>query len=291
MKIKYFLVIMLVVMMLVSLTACDSDSDKEKNDTDDTLGYLTSREDNRKENKNEANPDTSDNENNNIENTSDATKFLKQVKSLSSSDALANAEKQMAEPENGDTIAIFHIKDYGDITVKLFEDVAPKACENFIKHAKDGYYDGVIFHRVINEFMIQGGDPEGTGYGGESIWKKGFSEELNASILPYKGSLCMASGGTGTSSLGSQFFITQANYNSYITDYLKRYGISNLEESYKKYGGALADLVGYGQYTTFGQVIDGMDVVDKIASVSTNSKDKPLEDVIISNIEVTTYSE
>ena len=100
------------------------------------------------------------------------------------------AEKQMAMPQVGDTIAIFHIKNYGDIKVKFFEDVAPKAVENFVTHAKNGYYNGVIFHRVIDEFMIQGGDPQGTGTGGESIWGKDFEEELSEELVPYRGTLC-----------------------------------------------------------------------------------------------------
>ncbi|MBR1540959.1 MAG: peptidylprolyl isomerase [Clostridia bacterium] len=215
---------------------------------------------------------------------------MNDIKNITSEQALAKAAKQMEEPEEGDQIAIFHIKGYGDITVKFFEEVAPKAVENFVTHAKEGYYDGVIFHRVIEEFMIQGGDPEGTGYGGESIWGEGFEEELSVDALPYRGALCMASGGTGTKSLGSQFYIVQANHRSQMESYMKSYGLENFIEAYKKYGGDLADLVGYGQYTTFGQVIDGMDVVDKIAKVETNSKDKPLSDVVIESIEITTYS-
>ena len=99
----------------------------------------------------------------------------------------------------------------------------------------------------------------------------------------------MASGGTGTNSLGSQFFIVQADYNPAMESYLSRYELNNLAESYKKYGGDLVDLVGYGQYTTFGQVISGLDIVDKIAQVQTNSNDKPLEDVVIESIEIKEY--
>lgn len=201
------------------------------------------------------------------------------------------AERQMALPEEGDTVAVFHVKDFGDITVKFFPEVAPKAVENFITHAKEGYYNGVTFHRVINEFMIQGGDPQGTGYGGESIWGEGFEEELSEKLVPYRGSLCMASTGYGTSSIGSQFFITQANVDENMATMLSQYGYpSELVECYRKYGGYLSL---YMQYTIFGQVIDGMDIVDKIASVETSkaqqSKDKPLTDVVIESIEVTEY--
>ena len=98
-----------------------------------------------------------------------------------------SVEVQTDEPEKGDTIAIFHVEDYGDITVRLFEKSAPKAVENFVTHAKDGYYDGVIFHRVINDFMIQGGDPNGTGTGGESIWGKDFEDEIVDNLVPIRG--------------------------------------------------------------------------------------------------------
>ena len=197
------------------------------------------------------------------------------------------AEKQFAEPKEGETIAIIHVKNYGDITVKFFNDVAPKAVENFVTHSKEGYYNGVTFHRVINEFMIQGGDPLGTGYGGESIWGEGFEEELSEELLPYRGSLCMASAGTGTSSLGSQFFITQANYDEDMAKLLKQYDWpTELIEMYKKHGGYMSL---YQSYTIFGQVIDGMDVVDAIAKTTTDENDKPLEDVVIESIEITTY--
>ena len=280
-KLRYLLIIILLVVMLVTLTACGSKDKEDENKDKDVMSYLSSKKKKKKENKGENNME--------LKTTNKATEFLKQVKNLSSEQAISNAEKQMSKPNEGETIAIIDIENYGQITIKLFEKECPKACENFITHAKDGYYNGVIFHRVIENFMIQGGDPQGTGYGGESIWGKGFEEELNAGILPYRGSLCMASSGTGTSSLGSQFFITQAPFSETMKNYMKQYGISNLEEAYKQYGGDLADLVGYGQYTTFGQVIEGLDIVDKIAKVETNSKDKPLEDVVIKSIEITTY--
>lgn len=198
----------------------------------------------------------------------------------------------MSMPNNGDTIAIIHVRDFGDITVKFFDDVAPKAVENFVEHSKAGYYDGVKFHRVMNEFMIQSGDPLGTGRGGESIWGKGFEEELSYELVPYRGSLCMASAGTGTSSLGSQFFITQAHYSESMEAILKNAKYpTELINAYKSYGGYLSL---YQYYTVFGQVIDGMDVVDAIAGVetkvtSTGEKSEPIEDVIIDTIEVTTY--
>lgn len=197
------------------------------------------------------------------------------------------AQKQMAMPEAGETVAIIHIKNYGDVKVKFFEEVAPKAVENFVTHAKEGYYDGVTFHRVINEFMIQGGDPLGNGTGGESIWGSDFAEELDPELVPYRGSLCMASRGLQNSpSLGSQFFITQANYDEQMRKTMQMYGYpTDLLDQYKEYGGYLSL---YQQYTVFGQVYEGMEVVDKIAKVETDASDKPVEDVIIESIDVTT---
>lgn len=201
-------------------------------------------------------------------------------------DYKAASEKQMAMPEVGETVAIFHIKNFGDVKVKFFKDKAPKAVENFVTHAKEGYYDGLIFHRVINEFMIQGGDPEGTGMGGESIWGEGFGTELDYELVPYRGSLCMAMSSL-PNSIGSQFFITQAHYDESQASYLKQGGYpEKLIEEYKTQGGYLSL---YLQYTVFGQVYEGIEIVDKIAAVEKDGNDKPLEDVIIESIEVTEY--
>ena len=96
----------------------------------------------------------------------------------------------------------------GDITVKLFPTLAPKASENFLKHAKDKYYDGLTFHRVIKDFMVQSGDPKGDGTGGESIWKKGFAVEPTPFLYNIRGALAMANTGAKNSN-GSQFYIVQ----------------------------------------------------------------------------------
>lgn len=220
--------------------------------------------------------------------TKNTTNTAEKEENKVSVDYEAAAKRQMAMPEKGDTIAVLHIKDYGDIKVRFFEDVAPKAVENFTTHAKEGYYNGVIFHRVINEFMIQGGDPLGTGTGGESIWGEDFEEELSEEIVPYRGTLCMASRGLQNSpSLGSQFFITQAHYDANMASYLKNYGYpADLMEQYENYGGYLSL---YQEYTIFGQVYEGMEVVDKIAAIETDLNDKPVDDVIIESIDVTTY--
>ena len=136
--------------------------------------------------------------------------------------------------------------------------------------------------------MIQGGDPLGTGTGGESIWGTGFAEELDFELVPYRGALSMASQGKGTSSLGSQFYIVQGNYKESDVEYLKSLGFPDgLIEQYKVYGGYPSSL--YLNYTIFGQVYEGMDVVDKIAKVATNSSDKPEKDVVIESIKVIEY--
>lgn len=222
---------------------------------------------------------------NKITNTSNIAQNKTKEDSKVSVDFKQAAQKQMAKPEAGETVVIIHIKDYGAVKVKFFEEVAPKAVENFVTHAKEGYYNGVTFHRVINQFMIQGGDPEGTGMGGESIWRTDFEEELSPELVPYRGSLCMASRGLENSpSLGSQFFITQAEYNDQMASYMQGYGYpSDLLEEYKNYGGYLSL---YQQYTVFGQVYEGMEIVDRIAAVETDESDKPVEDVVIERMEV-----
>lgn len=136
----------------------------------------------------------------------------------------------------------------GNIEIQLFSDVAPKACENMLKHIENGYYDGIIFHRVIPNFMIQGGDPTGTGRGGESIWGASFEDEVTPNqTFNRKGILAMANAGPGTN--GSQFFITTAE-----TPWLNM------------------------KHTIFGEVINGYDVIEKIEKTPTGAMDKPVEE-------------
>ena len=116
--------------------------------------------------------------------------------------------KQKEMPAVGEKVAVIKT-DKGDIKVRLFPEEAPKAVENFVTHAENGYYDGLIFHRVIKDFMIQGGDPKGTGTGGESIWGKPFADEFSSELHNFRGALSMANAGPNTN--GSQFFIVQAD--------------------------------------------------------------------------------
>ena len=136
----------------------------------------------------------------------------------------------------------------GNIEIALLPKLAPKACENFTTHIKNGYYDGLIFHRVIKDFMIQGGDPTGSGMGGESIWGAPFEDEISSEVKfdkPYL--LAMANAGPNTN--GSQFFITTVK-----TPWLN------------------------GNHTIFGAVVEGQDVVKKIESVPTGAMDRPQEE-------------
>lgn len=197
--------------------------------------------------------------------------------------------KQLEKPVKGDTLA--NIKtNHGEIKIKLLPEAAPKAVENFVKHSKDGYYDGVTFHRVINDFMIQGGDPQGTGAGGESIWGENFEDEFDIDARNYRGALSMANAGPNTN--GSQFFIVQAKSDTLPEELFEQMESLGLEggypkeviESYKNLGGTPhLDF----RHTVFGQVYEGMDIVDKIASVEVDASDRPVEDVVIESIEIT----
>ncbi len=175
----------------------------------------------------------------------------------------------------------------GNMTFELNETAAPKAVENFVTHAKNGYYDGLIFHRVIKDFMIQGGDPTGTGMGGESIWGKSFEDEFALDARNYYGALSMANSGPNTN--GSQFFIVQAKTvpESLLAQMegLKDNGFpQEVIDKYKEVGGTpWLDF----HHTVFGMLTDGADVLEDIASTKTGMADKPVYDVVIETIEIT----
>ena len=179
----------------------------------------------------------------------------------------------------------------GSVKIKLFPEQAPKAVENFIKHSEEGYYEGVTFHRVIDGFMIQGGDPDGTGMGGESIYGGPFEDEFSKELFNIRGALSMANSGPNTN--GSQFFIVQNNEldasfpeqmkeAGYPEEVLKMYESEEVLKMYESGGTPHLD----HRHTVFGQVVEGMDVVDKIAATPTGAQDKPEKDVVIEKINV-----
>ncbi|HEX5173665.1 MAG TPA: peptidylprolyl isomerase [Gaiellaceae bacterium] len=141
---------------------------------------------------------------------------------------------------------------HGPIALELFDGEAPNTVENFRKLAEDGFYDGVVFHRVIPDFMIQGGDPTGTGSGGPGYT---FEDEFNEHRV-VRGALAMANAGPNTN--GSQFFIVTADACPWLD----------------------------GKHTVFGRVAEGMDVVDKISALETDARDRPHEDVVIERVDL-----
>ncbi|KAF3930847.1 hypothetical protein ABW19_dt0202799 [Dactylella cylindrospora] len=157
------------------------------------------------------------------------------------------------KPKESGTAAIIHTT-YGDIHIRLFPEAAPKAVENFVTHSKNGYYNGLIFHRVIPKFMIQTGDPFGDGTGGESIWGREFEDEFSTLRHDKPYTVSMANAGRNTN--GSQFFIT-VEKTPWLDD----------------------------KHTIFGRAVQGLDVVTKISQARTH-KDKPLQDIQIINIEI-----
>ena len=173
---------------------------------------------------------------------------------------------------------------HGDMRIKLFRDRAPKTVANFIALSKDGYYDGVIFHRIIKDFMIQGGDPTGTGMGGESIYGESFEDEFSEELYNVRGALSMANAGPNTN--GSQFFIVQNQHLPYSKKEIARGGWPEpIAEIYAEQGGTPhLDR----RHTVFGQLLDAAsyEVLDAIASVETGAMDKPVEDVVIQTIEI-----
>ena len=181
------------------------------------------------------------------------------------------------------TVATIHTN-LGDLKVKLFDDLAPKTVKNFVELAEKGYYNGVIFHRIIRDFMIQGGDPTGTGRGGESSFGGSFQDEFSEELYNLRGALSMANAGPDTN--GSQFFIVQTPEIPYAKKELERGGWpAPIAEAYAENGGTPhLDR----RHTVFGQLVDedSYKVLDEIANVEVGAQDKPLEDVVIETVEV-----
>jgi len=224
---------------------------------------------------------------------------------------------QLSELIEGEDVAVI-TTNHGEIRMRFFPEYAPKAVENFITHARNGYYDGVIFHRVIKGFMIQGGDPMGSGMGGESIWGAPFEVEASPNLHHIRGAVSMARTFDPTS-IGSQFFIVQNDkldppdmqtmIQSYIDNpdqviAMNPDGTSMISgewfprefcEYYLEHGGTPflnkgLESGGHG-YSVFAQVFEGMDVVDSIADVRTGSNDKPATDVVIESIVMIKYGQ
>lgn len=217
---------------------------------------------------------------------------------------------QAEAPADGEEIAVLKTSK-GEIKMRFFPEEAPKAVENFKTLAKDGYYDGLTFHRVIEDFMVQTGDPTGTGAGGESCWGGSFEDEVSPKLHYFNGAVAMANSGPNTN--GSQFFIVQQK--SVSEEHLKKledtkknneekvgitigdtfYTIEQLFpdsviEHYRENGGSVhLEYVFGSAYTVFGQVLEGMDVVDAIAASKVDSSDKPKEDIIIESITFEPY--
>ncbi|MBQ3031682.1 MAG: peptidylprolyl isomerase [Anaerotignum sp.] len=215
-------------------------------------------------------------------------------------------------PAEGEEIAVITTSE-GVLKMRFFPEEAPKAVENFKTLAKDGYYDGLTFHRVINDFMVQRGDRDGTGIGGESCWGEDFETEVSERLHFYRGAVAMANKGPDTN--GSQFFIVQQK--TVMEDALKAIedAIRNNEEEvgvtltdgnfytlsqlypeevmnyYREQGGSahLEYVFGNG-YSIFGQVFEGMEAVDAIAAAETDESDKPVQDITIESITFETYA-
>ena len=173
----------------------------------------------------------------------------------------------------------------GTIKLRLFPEKAPKTVENFVTHAKEGYYDGLTFHRVINGFMIQGGDPLGNGTGGESIWCRPFEDEFDVELRNFRGALSMANAGPCTN--GSQFFIVQAkDCDPGLLSQMKEIGVNargqgfteDVIAKYEEIGGT--PWLDY-KHSVFGQVFEGMEVVDKIAATDVTGEKVIMEKVSV----------
>lgn len=223
---------------------------------------------------------------------------------------------QLERPSEGEKIAVITTSE-GVVKIRLFSEEAPKTVENFTELSQKGYYDNTIFHRVIKDFMVQGGDPKGDGTGGESIWGKDFEDEFNSKLFNITGSIAMANRGPNTN--GSQFFINNQdskNFKGWEQSYQyykvyernpeffnKNYGgtidMSKITDDIKKLyetNGGNPHLDGFYNtcnpkkgHTVFGQVFEGMDIINKISDAETDQNDKPLKPITIKTIKIESY--
>lgn len=205
--------------------------------------------------------------------------------------AVESAERQFAGPAAGDTIAVFDTS-LGEVRAVLYPDAAPMAVENFIGLAELGYYDGTLFHRVVEGFAVQGGDATGTGAGGASIWSGNpYPMEWTDSLHHYAGALCAAFSPEEEVSGLSQFYFVQALPGQLTEEQKAQLAEAGYRQevidAYAAAGGAP-----YLDYTdtVFGQVYEGMDVVDAIAGVDTDENGRPLEDVVLNRVTIETYA-
>ena len=255
---KVIAAVMCSVMAAVSLTSCG----------DDAASNSKSKKDDLKD-----------------DNSSSVSESEKDSKSESAS-SIAN----FTEPKKGEQVILMKVKDYGEIKIKLFPEYADKGVENFVELAKKGYYDGLTFHRVINDFMIQGGDPLGNGTGGESIWGEKFDGGTDSHLIHAAGAVAYANSGS-TDTNGSQFYIVTGHvYDSEtLSQMASYYRITFSEEAQKIYTEVGGTPWLDGSYTVFGQVYDGLDVVFQIQEAETDPSNKPLESIIMESVTVGEY--
>lgn len=223
---------------------------------------------------------------------------------------------QLEKPSVGDEIAIISTS-AGEFRVRFFPEAAPKAVENFKTLSRDGYYNGTTFHRVIQDFMIQGGDPQGNGTGGQSTWGEDFEDEFSNRLFNITGAMAMANKGKNTN--GSQFFINYQDpssfggwvqyekaYEAYGKDPSKFSNTSgsiidmskvndDVKKLYEEHGGN-PTLDGYSNvngrgHTVFGQVYQGLEIIEQISKVETDSNDQPVQKVEIKGISIEPYKE
>lgn len=222
---------------------------------------------------------------------------------------------QLELPEKGEEIAVI-TTNQGVMKMRFFDAAAPKAVYNFKALAKQGFFDGQTFYRVMNDFMIQTGSGTGTNAGGASIWNEAFIDEFAPNLLNIRGSVAMANAGANTN--GSQFFINQARPSAfygweYFETVYEGYYKGNLEAAnayigsfvntdkmpeeakalYTTQGGnptldGWYSTTGKG-HTVFGQVFEGLDVLDAIAGTQTDANDKPLTDMVIESVKIVKY--